>query len=142
MTEIVFKTPEEQILYLEAQVELANQAVRKARAATIRELDKKYGDYLDKKCKAMDEFYEGKLREVASDYEHKLRGLEHTLTFNANIANQAKARTERLEAIVTAVGYCYRNRHIDDRAVKFTGLDKAMEALDKIGGPKQNGDLE
>lgn len=95
------------------------------RAETIRELDHKYNSMCEKKVAA-----------AIEHMENQLKSAEQINIFNADSIRRGRARNEKLEAVVRATSYCYRNGHINETAVIFTGLDKYLDALEeKNDGP-------
>jgi len=76
---------------------------------------------MDTKYKAICEV---KVNAAADHLQDQLDKLEKSY---AQIYN----RNQKLEIIKVAADYCLRNGHIDEAAILFTGLDKALEALER-----------
>lgn len=93
-------------------IEYLKDKVKHIRSETIRELDAKYNTYCEKKVNAA--------------VEHMQKQLDRLEVTNA----KTFARNQKLEIVKAAAGYCYRNGHIDEAAVLFTGLDKALLAIE------------
>lgn len=97
-----------------------SQEIRKQ---IIRELDEKYNKICETKINAALEFLEKRVKE-----------LEQINTYNADSIRRGLSRNHKLQAVAEAAAYCYRNGHIEEAAVIFSGLDKALEALEDRNG--------
>ncbi len=94
-------------------IEFLKVRLASARADVLMELDKRYSAMSKTKIDAAVDHMQKQLDQLETKYA------------------ELYTRNQRLEIIKAAAGYCFRNGHIDEAAILFTGLDKALEALEK-----------
>lgn len=97
------------------------------RSETIRELDAKYNAMVAVKIDA-----------ALDQMDKRIKELEQINQYNADSIRRGMTRNHKLQAVVDAAAYCYRNGHIDEAAVLFSGLDKAFQVLEENNGTGKN----
>lgn len=93
------------------------------RSAVIRELDAKYKDICARKIEA-----------VITEMEKRIVDTEALLSLNTESIRNGMAKNKMLQRVADAAAYCFRNGHIDDAAILFSGLDQALHDLEGRNG--------